>query len=271
MPPHVVSAADFPTVRAEACDEHVVPADTKLETRPRAPTVYLQWVRQAENMAHAFALVYGREYREPILRFLRHLQHLRGGNDHQYPFSFIADAWEELFWRETGEIRHAVASLLKAMGKEASRKEDFVAAALVARSDGSGPALRFPTVWDYGDTQAYFSSIILQRLHERAMRVWWDRTHKASLARPPRKQGEETPKPGEGPTPVPTTTPGKADEGANASAPAAQLKGYPAGKVLSQAEVCLSRQRAIGRPKQNELLGRLVTHGLQDDGCPVLV
>ena len=171
MPPHALSAADFPTVRAEAFDEHVVPTDTKLETRPKAPTVYLQWVRQAENMAHAFALVYGREYREPIFRFLRHLQHLHEGNDHQYPFSFIADAWEEVFWRETEEIRHAVAPLLKTTGKEASRKEDFVAAALVARSDGAGPALRLPTVRDYEDTQGYFSSVILQRLRERAMRV----------------------------------------------------------------------------------------------------
>ena len=122
MPPHAPSAADFPTVRAEAFDEYVVPTDTKLEARPRAPTVYLQWVRQAENMAHAFALVYGQEYREPILRFLRHLQHLHEASDHQYPFSFIADAWEEVFWRETEEIRHAVASLLKTMGEEASRK-----------------------------------------------------------------------------------------------------------------------------------------------------
>ena len=191
-----------------------------------------------------FALAYGREYREPILRFLMHLQHLHEGSDHQYPFSFIADTWKELFWRETEEIRHAVASLLKTMGKEASRKEDSVAAALVARSDGSGPAFLLPTVWDYEDTQGYFSSVILQRLHERAMRVGWDYTHKASLARPPRKQAEETPKPGEGPTRVPTTTSGKVGEGANAPAPAAQLKGYPAGKVLSKAEVGLSRQNA---------------------------
>ena len=160
-------------------------------------------------------------------------------NDHQYPFSFIADTWEEVFWRETEEIRHAVASLLKTMGKEASRKEDFVAAALVARSDGAGPALRLPTVWDYEDPQGYFSSVILQRLHERAMRVWWDHTHKASLARPPRKQGEET-----APAAAPTPTPGKAGEGASMAGPAAQLKGYPAGKVLSQAEVGSSRQHA---------------------------
>ena len=239
MPPHALSAADFPTVRAEAFDEHVVPTDTKLETRPRAPTVYLQWVRQAENMAHAFALVYGRECREPILRFLRH-QHLHEANDHQYPFSFIADAWEEVFWRETEEIRHAVASLLKTMGKEASRKEDFVAAALVARSDGAEPALRLPTVWDYEDPQGYFSSVILQRLHERAMRVWWDHTRKANLARPPRMQGDEKTAPAAAPIP----TPGKAGEGAGTAGPATQLKGYPAGKVLSQAEAGLSRQHA---------------------------
>ena len=159
--------------------------------------------------------------------------------NHQYPFSFIADAWEGVFWSETEEIRHAVASLLKAMGEEASRKEDFVAAALVARSDGAGPALRLPPVWDYEDTQGYLSSVILQRLQEHAMRVWWDHTHKASLARPPRKQGEETP-----PAAAPTPTPGKAGEGANTATPAAQLKGYPAGKVLSQAEVGLSRQHA---------------------------
>ena len=244
VPLHALSAADFPTVRAEAFDEHVVPADTKLEARPRAPTVYLQWVRQAENMAHAFALVYGHEYREPITRFLRHLQHLHEGNDHQYPFSFIADAWEEVFWRETEEIRHAVASLLKTMGKETSRKEDFVAAALVARSDGSGPALRLPTVWDYEDPQGYFASVILQRLHERAMRVWWDHTHKAGLARPTRKQGEETSKSGDGPTSSSAPATAKAGESANTPTPGTQLKGYPAGKVLSQAEVGLSRQHA---------------------------
>ena len=115
---------------------------------------------------------------------------------------------------------------------------------MVARSDGTGPALRLPIVWDYKDTQGYFSSVILQRLRERAMRVWWVHTHKASLARPLRKQGGEIIKPGEGPTPAPTTIPGKAGEGANASGPASQLKGYPAGKVLIQAEVGLSRQHA---------------------------
>ena len=145
-----------------------------------------------------------------------------------------------MFWRETEEIRHAVSSLLKTMGKEASRKEDFIAAALVARSDGTGPALRLPTVWDYEDPQGYFSSVILQRLRERAMRVWWDHTHKGNLARPPGKQGGEETAPAAAPTP----TPGKAGEGTGAAGPTAQLKGYPAGQVLSQAEVGLSRQHA---------------------------
>ena len=47
------------------------------------------------------------------------------------------------------------------------------------------------------------------------MRVWWDHTHKATLARPPRKQGGEETAPAAAPTPAP----GKAGEGAALPAP----------------------------------------------------
>eukprot|EP00972_Heterocapsa_arctica_P074584 11007249-Heterocapsa_arctica.AAC.1 len=130
VPLHALSAADFPTVRSEAFDDHSVPTDVKLETRPRTPPTYLQWIRQAQNMAKAFSLAYGQEYEVTLLKFLRHLQGLHEENDHQDPFAFIADAWEELFWRETEEIRHAVAITLKWLGKESVRKEDFIQAAL---------------------------------------------------------------------------------------------------------------------------------------------
>eukprot|EP00972_Heterocapsa_arctica_P020635 3042530-Heterocapsa_arctica.AAC.1 len=41
VPLHALSVADFPTVRAEVFDEHVVPTDVKTETRPRAPVNYV--------------------------------------------------------------------------------------------------------------------------------------------------------------------------------------------------------------------------------------
>ena len=241
VPPNALSAADFPTVRAEAFDEHVVPTDTKLETRPRAPTVYLQWVRQAENMAHAFALVYGREYREPILRFLRHFQHLHEANDHQYPFSFIADAWEEVFWRETEEIRHAVASLLKAMGgrkplaKRTSWRPHWSPGATEPDPRYGSPP--------YGTTKtrrgtsaassssAYTSGPCGSGGTTPTRRAWRAR-HTSRVKRQP---------------PLllrPQHLARRVRGLRSAAAPAAQLKGYPAGKVLSQAGVGLSRQHA---------------------------
>eukprot|EP00972_Heterocapsa_arctica_P094612 13952335-Heterocapsa_arctica.AAC.1 len=41
VPLHALSVADFPTVRTETFDEHVILVDVKIETRPRAPLTYL--------------------------------------------------------------------------------------------------------------------------------------------------------------------------------------------------------------------------------------
>eukprot|EP00972_Heterocapsa_arctica_P102692 15135973-Heterocapsa_arctica.AAC.1 len=81
--------------------------------------------------------------------------------------------------------------MLKLLGKENIRKEEFtfIHAALVPRADGMGPALRLPTVWDFEDPNGYFRGVVVRKLRERAMRVWWDHTHKATVSQP-RKQGE---------------------------------------------------------------------------------
>ena len=68
--------------------------------------------------------------------------------------------------------------MLKLLGKENVRKEEFIHAALVPRADGQGPAVRLPSVWDFEGPEGYFRGVIVQRLHVRAMRVWWDQTHK---------------------------------------------------------------------------------------------
>lgn len=85
----------------------------------------------------------------------------------------------------------------------------------------------------------YFTSVIRQWLREHAMRVWWGHTHKATSARPPKKQGE-----GDNPAPAQIPAAAKAGGGQGTQAPQAQLKVYPAGKASSQAEVGFSRQHA---------------------------
>eukprot|EP00972_Heterocapsa_arctica_P100426 14809949-Heterocapsa_arctica.AAC.1 len=78
-----------------------------MEAKSQLPADYLLWTAQARNMAQAFALAYGRRYHKLILKFLGHLQACHESNPYKYPFTFVADAWEELFWRQTEEIRHA--------------------------------------------------------------------------------------------------------------------------------------------------------------------
>ena len=84
-PSYSLSVADFPTVKVELFDDHLPPQDTKLETKPRAPTTYLVWARQAANMVRAFTLAYGMEYQACMTAFLGHLQRLHEQDDHHYP------------------------------------------------------------------------------------------------------------------------------------------------------------------------------------------
>eukprot|EP00959_Pyramimonas_sp_CCMP1952_P199257 4167892-Pyramimonas_sp.AAC.1 len=50
LAPWAASAADFPTCKMVAFDKYSAPRDTKLEPGPRAPVVFDQWKRQAQNM-----------------------------------------------------------------------------------------------------------------------------------------------------------------------------------------------------------------------------
>eukprot|EP00972_Heterocapsa_arctica_P024682 3640886-Heterocapsa_arctica.AAC.1 len=95
-----------------------------MEAKSQFPADYLLWTAQARNLAQAFALAYGRRYHK-----LGHLQACHEANPYKYPFTFVADAWEELIWRQTKEIRHAVAVILKDLGKEDVREEEFASAA----------------------------------------------------------------------------------------------------------------------------------------------
>ena len=188
VPAYALSVSDFPTVRAEGFEDHVVPTDTKLETRARQPVGHLVWSRQAQNMGRAFALAYGLEHEGPIERFRTYLVGLYEQDDHQFPFTWIADVWEEMFWRQCDEMRQNVANLVKTLGKETVRKEEFIAAALVPNAEGRA-SLRIPNVWDFEDPEGYFRGTILPRLELKAQRAIWDSAHKAGLKN--KKQGEE--------------------------------------------------------------------------------
>ena len=55
--------ADFPKCSSIEFEDFTVPHHLNAESRPRAPTTFYNWKRQAENLADVFSLVYGLEHR----------------------------------------------------------------------------------------------------------------------------------------------------------------------------------------------------------------
>ena len=62
LPAWSLSAADFPFCKAEVFDAYTMPAESKLEARPRHPVVFSAWKRQAENSIRVFECTYGLEH-----------------------------------------------------------------------------------------------------------------------------------------------------------------------------------------------------------------
>ena len=110
-------------------EDHVVPAHTTLEARGRYPTTFLVWAKQARTMATTYCIAYGWEWDESLSELLGHLCQLHEADVDRFPLGFIQDAWEELFWRQGLELRQGGSLVLRGIGKDTVRKEEFVSAA----------------------------------------------------------------------------------------------------------------------------------------------
>ena len=73
-----------------------MPVDAKLESRPRAPVLFDQYKRQAENMAKVFGLARGAEHVKERLNYLESPRTAREKNDASFPAKFVYALWEEL-------------------------------------------------------------------------------------------------------------------------------------------------------------------------------
>ena len=57
LPSWSLSSADFPVCKAAAFGGYAMPADNKLESRPRHRTTFAVWKRQVENGIRVFECV----------------------------------------------------------------------------------------------------------------------------------------------------------------------------------------------------------------------
>ena len=64
-----LQASDCATARAEQVENWTPPIEHKIETRGRAPTTFLTWLRQAENAIKVFGSAYGLEHVQERMKF----------------------------------------------------------------------------------------------------------------------------------------------------------------------------------------------------------
>ena len=83
QPSHYLSVADFAKHTQEEHDAHHVPQDDKMEGRPRAPATLAQWVKQAQNQARCFSLVYGWEHYDERMRAIARFEEM--AEEHSHP------------------------------------------------------------------------------------------------------------------------------------------------------------------------------------------
>ena len=107
-----------------------------------------------------------------------------------YTYEFCCSAWEQLWWRWLEEVKHRVRTLLRTVGREQCKKDEFALYALTPSPDDGAALFLFPQTFDLGDPDGYFQSVQVARRTTQARRLWWAGANKQQL-RGPRAGGEE--------------------------------------------------------------------------------
>jgi len=233
---HCLTASDFTAHTAQELDEFTVPSDDAAEQRPRPPATWDDWLRRVKRAIGIWALVYGEEWRPQLTACIDGLERL--GDEHPtiFPREALKDIWEELAWRFWEELKEVLRRLKQHIGRDNVRRQELILYALTPDEQGHA-WLRMPPTFDLNHSEGWFRQSILPRIERRQQRVMWDLAWKGAKGAPAggRAAGEEE-RAGGGAAP-PTAPPKKV---------------YPAGKLLTPAEVKEANEHkpvdAQGRP-----------------------
>jgi len=258
LPSWSLSVADFPLCRGEDFDNYSMPADVKLEPRPRHPVVFSQWYRQAENAITLWCLLYGREHGRERYAALESLRRSHEHDEDEYPARYVYAIWEELNAAWCEQLREKRRRLCLLLGKQSPRKEDLKLCALAPTGPNQEASFKFPNVFDLDDPSGYYMMVCMPR-NERKLKKIFNRSLHSQT--PGKAQGhvggadEFTAMAGgllPGAYPSPSEPFDKAGAGKRPPAktkvppkggqPSKKL--YPAGKKLSPGEVSRSVQHA---------------------------
>ena len=259
LPNWTLSVAQAVTATPKDFDHYEMPKDDKVEAKPRHPTHFATWLKQARNEIKMLGSVLGLEHRPGRLKALEQIEQAHEADPEAWPEAYCYSLWEELKAAWIEELREGRRRLCKILNCEQPRKEDL---RFVALAPGSG--FTFPTTFELDDPQGYYQKVCVPRQQRAIKSIIFGQLHHKRHA--PAKVGEnqDTERPGEEKEDARI---GKG-RGGKGDAPPKPTKAYPAGKRLRPKEASDSVRHG---PKTKE--GKLICwdsachSGCQRESC----
>lgn len=129
-----------------------------MEPKPRYPTHFATWLKQARNEINMIGSVLGLEHKKERLAALEQIEKAHEKDVDVWPENYCYSLWEELKAAWVEELRESRRKLCRILDTDNPRKEDLK---FVALAPGSG--FNFPKTFDLGHPEGYYQQVCAPR------------------------------------------------------------------------------------------------------------
>ena len=183
MAPWALGVAHAVTATPRDFDSYDMPKDDKIEPKPRHPTHFATWLKQARNEIKMIGSVLGLEHMAGRREALEQIEKAHEADPEAWPEAFCFSLWEELKAAWVEELRESRRRLCKVLNTDIPRKEDLK---FIALAPGSG--FHFPTTFQLDDPQGYYQTVCVPRQNRAIKSIIYSQLHVKRAA--PSKVGE---------------------------------------------------------------------------------
>ena len=240
LPNWSLSVAQAVTAKPRDFDNYEMPKDDKVEPKPRHPTHFATWLRQAKNEIAMLGSVMGLEHKVDRLRALDQLEKAHDADPEAWPESYCFSLWEELKAAWVEELREERRKLCKLLNTDQPRKEDLKFVALAPNS-----GFRFPNTFRLDEPNSYYQTVCVPRQSRAIKSIIYAQLHHKKHAPKVGEVEEDQTEDGGDTSRLGKVRPKKGGDKGDKP----PVKAYPAGKRLRAKEASESVKHA---PKTKE-------------------
>lgn len=158
LAPWQLSVAHAVTAKPRDFDQYEAPKEDKIEPKPRYPTHFATWLKQAKNEIKMIGSVLGLEHKRERYKALDQIEKAHEQDADVWPENYCYSLWEELKAAWVEELRESRRQLCRILNTDNPRKEDLK---FVALAPDSG--FHFPRTFDLTHPEGYYQQVCVPR------------------------------------------------------------------------------------------------------------